>query len=151
MTSEEYQELAPESKTHIINVPGQLILRSESGDDRRWHLFPECNWNQHRAGQRSFRLRPGRLQLWQAQPHHFQDLFGTRRHDNYEREVAPSGHTHEKGVLILSGYLGAKFGHDRLLTLSISLAFEHSYGGIDAEPHRPPNSMPYFPASLDCL
>jgi predicted ATP-dependent protease len=52
---------------------------------------------------------------------------------NIEREAALSGPTHNKGVLILSGYLGAKFAQDRPLTLSASLAFEQSYDGIDGD------------------
>ena len=44
-----------------------------------------------------------------------------------------SGRTHDKGVLILSGYLGAKFGHDRPLTLTASLCFEQSYDGVDGD------------------
>ena len=52
---------------------------------------------------------------------------------NIEREASMSGRTHDKGVLILSGYLGAKFGHDRPLTLSASLCFEQSYDGVDGD------------------
>jgi len=52
---------------------------------------------------------------------------------NIEREAAMSGRTHDKGVMILSGYLGAKFGHDRPLTLSASIAFEQSYDGVDGD------------------
>ena len=52
---------------------------------------------------------------------------------NIEREVALSGHTHDKGVLILSGYLGAMYGQEKPLTLSVSLAFEQSYEGVDGD------------------
>jgi len=52
---------------------------------------------------------------------------------NIEREASLSGRTHDKGVLILSGYLGSKFGQDRPLTLSASLAFEQSYDGVDGD------------------
>ncbi|MDA1271341.1 MAG: AAA family ATPase [Chloroflexi bacterium] len=52
---------------------------------------------------------------------------------NIEREASMSGRTHDKGVLILSGYLGAKFGHYRPLTLSASLCFEQSYDGVDGD------------------
>jgi len=52
---------------------------------------------------------------------------------NIEREVSLSGSTHDKGVLILSGYLGAKFGQERPLTLSSSLCFEQSYDGVDGD------------------
>ncbi|HCP23762.1 MAG TPA: ATP-dependent protease, partial [Dehalococcoidia bacterium] len=52
---------------------------------------------------------------------------------NIEREASMSGRTHDKGVLILSGYLGAKFGQDRPLTLSASLCFEQTYEGVDGD------------------
>ena len=52
---------------------------------------------------------------------------------NIEREVALSGRTHDKGVLILRGYLGAKYGRERPLTLSVSLAFEQSYEGVEGD------------------
>jgi predicted ATP-dependent protease len=52
---------------------------------------------------------------------------------NIERESHLSGSTHDKGVLILSGYLGAKFAQDYPLSLSASLCFEQSYDGIDGD------------------
>ena len=50
-----------------------------------------------------------------------------------EREVELGGPLHSKGVLILSGYLGARFAEDRPLSLSASLVFEQSYGGVDGD------------------
>ena len=50
-----------------------------------------------------------------------------------EREVELSGAIHSKGVLILSGFLGARYASDRPLSLSASLVFEQSYGGIDGD------------------
>ena len=52
---------------------------------------------------------------------------------NIEREASLSGRTHDKGVLILSGYLGAKYGLDRPLSVSASLCFEQSYQGVDGD------------------
>jgi predicted ATP-dependent protease len=52
---------------------------------------------------------------------------------NIEREAKLSGRTHDKGVLILSGYLGSKFAQDRPLSLSISICFEQSYEGVDGD------------------
>ncbi|MCI0894511.1 MAG: AAA family ATPase, partial [Chloroflexi bacterium] len=52
---------------------------------------------------------------------------------NIEREASLSGRTHDKGVLILAGYLGARFGQERPLTLSASLCFEQSYEGVDGD------------------
>ena len=52
---------------------------------------------------------------------------------NIEREAQLSGRIHDKGVLILSGYLGSKFAQDMPLTLSASLSFEQSYEGVDGD------------------
>jgi len=52
---------------------------------------------------------------------------------NIEREAGLSGKTHNKGVLILSGYLGKMFARKFPLSLTISLTFEQSYGGIDGD------------------
>lgn len=52
---------------------------------------------------------------------------------NIEREADMSGKIHNKGVMILSGFLGGKYAQDRPLSLSASLAFEQSYGGIDGD------------------
>ncbi|MBU0987153.1 MAG: AAA family ATPase, partial [Proteobacteria bacterium] len=52
---------------------------------------------------------------------------------NIEREAKLSGKTHDKGVLILSGYLGRTFAQNYPLNLSISITFEQSYGGIDGD------------------
>lgn len=50
-----------------------------------------------------------------------------------EREVELGGPLHSKGVLILSGFLGGRFGRDRPLSLAASLVFEQSYGGVDGD------------------
>jgi ATP-dependent Lon protease len=52
---------------------------------------------------------------------------------NIEREAELSGRTHNKGVLILGGYLRGKYAQDKPLTLTASLAFEQSYGGVDGD------------------
>lgn len=52
---------------------------------------------------------------------------------NIEREVKMSGPIHDKGVLILTGYLGDRFAQEVPLTLSASIAFEQSYEGIEGD------------------
>ena len=44
-----------------------------------------------------------------------------------------SGNTHNKGVLILGGYLRKKYAQDKPLTMSASIAFEQSYSGVDGD------------------
>ena len=50
-----------------------------------------------------------------------------------EREVQLGGPLHSKGVLILTGFLGGRFGAGRPLSLHASLVFEQSYGGVDGD------------------
>ena len=52
---------------------------------------------------------------------------------NIEREADLSGSTHDKGVLILSGYLGRVFAQHHALSLAISITFEQSYSDIDGD------------------
>lgn len=52
---------------------------------------------------------------------------------NIEREVEMSGSIHDKGVLILTGYLGDKFAQDFPLTISASICFEQLYDGIEGD------------------
>jgi lon-related putative ATP-dependent protease len=52
---------------------------------------------------------------------------------NIEREADLSGPTHNKGVLILGGYLRGKYALKQPLSLTASLAFEQSYGGVDGD------------------
>ncbi|MGW8143155.1 MAG: Lon protease family protein [Anaerolineales bacterium] len=50
-----------------------------------------------------------------------------------EREVELSGPIHSKGVMILAGFLGQRFGSETPLSLSASLVFEQSYGGVEGD------------------
>jgi len=50
-----------------------------------------------------------------------------------EREVQLGGPIHSKGVMILTSYLSSRFGLDMPLSLSASLVFEQSYGGVDGD------------------
>jgi len=52
---------------------------------------------------------------------------------NIEREAQMSGPLHNKGVLILSGYLRARYAQDKPLVMSASLCFEQSYSGVDGD------------------
>jgi len=51
---------------------------------------------------------------------------------NIEREARLSGSLHDKGVLILSGYVHGKYGKTPL-ALHASLCFEQSYSGVEGD------------------
>ncbi len=52
---------------------------------------------------------------------------------NIEREAELSGPIHNKGVLVLSGYLRQMFAQDKPLAMSCSITFEQSYSGVDGD------------------
>jgi lon-related putative ATP-dependent protease len=50
-----------------------------------------------------------------------------------EREAKLGGRIHTKGVLIISGYLGSRYGQKRPLSLSSRLTFEQSYDEVEGD------------------
>ena len=52
---------------------------------------------------------------------------------NIEREAELSGPTHNKGMLILSGYLRRNYAQNKPLSLTASIAFEQAYSGVDGD------------------
>ncbi|TDT61869.1 Lon protease family protein [Fonticella tunisiensis] len=52
---------------------------------------------------------------------------------NIERETDMSGNIHSKGIMILSGYIGERFGQNMPLSFSASICFEQLYGEIDGD------------------
>lgn len=66
---------------------------------------------------------------------------------NVEREAGLSGSTHNKGVLIITGYFKEKFGKKMPLSFNASLVFEQGYGMIDGDSA----SVTEICALLSCL
>ncbi|MEO8457411.1 MAG: ATP-binding protein [Chloroflexota bacterium] len=58
---------------------------------------------------------------------------GQRGIVSIDRESQLSGKIHDKGVLILTGYLGWCYGQDRPLSLSATISFEQGYDLIDGD------------------
>jgi lon-related putative ATP-dependent protease len=52
---------------------------------------------------------------------------------NIDREVKMTGPIHDKGVLILTGYLGGKYAQSQSLALSASIVFEQAYEGVEGD------------------
>lgn len=50
-----------------------------------------------------------------------------------EREVELGGAIHSKGVMIVSAFLGERYARNQPLSLSASLVFEQSYGGVEGD------------------
>ncbi|MBA6342061.1 AAA family ATPase [Colwellia sp. MB02u-10] len=58
---------------------------------------------------------------------------GSQGVTDIEREVDLGKSIHSKGVLILTGYLGHKYGQKFPVTISANIAIEQSYGHIDGD------------------
>lgn len=52
---------------------------------------------------------------------------------NIEREAALSGQIHNKGMMILNGFLSGEFAKNRPIPLSASITFEQTYSTIDGD------------------
>lgn len=52
---------------------------------------------------------------------------------NIEKEARMSGQTHDKGVQIITGFLGQTYAQKFPLSLSCRVCFEQSYNGIDGD------------------
>ncbi len=62
-----------------------------------------------------------------------QTFLGKKGLISIDREVDMTGPIHNKGVHILSGYFGGKYGKDEPISFSASVCFEQSYGGIEGD------------------
>jgi len=58
---------------------------------------------------------------------------GTAGIVNIEKEADMSGEIHDKGVQVLTGYLGQKYAQNFPLNLSARICFEQNYSGIDGD------------------
>ena len=52
---------------------------------------------------------------------------------NIDRSTKLSGNIHDKGVMILTGYLNALLARKTHMSFSASLCFEQSYGVVDGD------------------
>lgn len=58
---------------------------------------------------------------------------GNRGVIDIQREARLGGKIHSKAVMIISGYLGEKFAHNKPLTVSASLSFEQTYSEVEGD------------------
>lgn len=108
-----------EEKIHQSYVDGSILLDVEGAEVGQVNALAV-----YQIGDISFG-RPSRITA--------ETYLGKRGVINIEREAKLSGKTHDKGVLILSGFLGRTFAQERPLSLAISITFEQNYGGIDGD------------------
>ena len=129
MIKGEHVEKAIREKIHRLDLVAerirQLIIEGTLMVDVKGEVVGQVNGlSVYDIGTFSFG-RPSRITA--------KTFLGRRGVINIERESQLSGRIHDKGVLILSGYLGWKYAQDKPLSLSASLCFEQSYSGVEGD------------------
>ncbi len=126
---EEHVQKALEKKEYRANLAEEKIQEMLDRDrlliDVKGEEIGQINGlSVHHSGEHTFG-RPSRITC--------QSFPGKEGVVNIERKAEMSGSIHDKGVLILSGFLGGRYAREHSLTLSASLAFEQSYSDIDGD------------------
>ncbi len=98
---------------------GVVLLDAEGGRVGQVNGLAVLTYGQHRFG------IPSRITASVAR--------GKAGIINIERESQLSGSSHDKGMLILAGFLREQFAQEINLSLTASICFEQSYGGVDGD------------------
>lgn len=114
-----YRSNLIEEKIHEMIEKGHILVDTEGEEVGQINGL-----SVYQTGEYSFG-RPSRITA--------RTFMGQQGVVNIEREARMSGKIHNKAVLILAGYLGGRYAQDKPLTLSASLAFEQSYGGVEGD------------------
>ncbi len=129
----------PVTHAHVATAIEQKIYRSNRVEERMQELFDEGTILSAVDGEIVGQING--LGVMQLADHTFgrpsrvtaRVWLGRAGMVNIEREVKLSGPIHDKGVLILTGYLGGKFAHDKPLSFSASICFEQNYEGVEGD------------------
>ena len=114
-----YRSDLPEEKLQQFIDEGMLFIETEGGVVGQVNGLSVYALGDHAFG------RPSRITA----------TYGLGREGvvAIDREAKMAGNIHNKGVLILSGFLKSRFAKDKPLTLSASLTFEQSYGLVEGD------------------
>jgi lon-related putative ATP-dependent protease len=114
-----YRSDLPEEKLQDFIDEGMLFIETEGGVVGQINGLSVYTLGDHAFG------RPSRITATYA--------LGKEGVVAIDREAKLAGNIHNKGVLILSGFLKSRFAKDKPLTLSASLTFEQSYGMVEGD------------------
>lgn len=127
------------TREHVRKAIDEKIYRSNRIEERMQELFDDgtilCDTDGSEVGQINGLsvLTIGDYMFGRPSRVTARTYIGRGGMVNIEREVKLSGPIHDKGVLILTGYLGGKFAHDKPLSFSASICFEQSYEGVEGD------------------
>ncbi len=114
-----YRSDLPEEKLQQFIEEGMLFIETEGGVVGQINGLSVYTLGDHAFG------RPSRITATYS--------LGKEGVVAIDREVQMAGNIHNKGVLILSGFLKSRFAQDKPLTLTASLTFEQSYGLVEGD------------------
>jgi ATP-dependent Lon protease len=114
-----YRSNLIEEKIEEMIDRGSLLIDMEGSEIGQVNGLAVIDLGDHRFG------RPSRITATTS--------MGREGVINIEREAEMGGNIHNKGVLILSGYLRRMYAQDKPLSVSASIAFEQSYSGVDGD------------------
>ncbi len=126
-------------REHVEQALREARLRSNLVEERIQQLFEDGTIVVDVAGEREGQINGlavldlGDIRFGKPSKISVKTWMGRGGVIDIERESKLAGQIYQKGVLILSGYLGAMYAQGRPLTLSASIAFEQSYEGIDGD------------------
>jgi len=127
------------ARSHVERALAQKRFRSNLIEDRIRQLFADGTLLVDVAGEMAGQVNGlavldlGDIRFGKPSKITVKTWMGRAGVVDIEREAKLAGQIYQKGVLILSGYLGATYAQGRPLTLSASIAFEQSYEGIDGD------------------
>jgi ATP-dependent Lon protease len=119
LEEKEYRSSLMEKKIQEMIERGIIYIDTEGAKVGQVNALSVYNYGEFAFG------KPSRITA--------QTFMGNKGVINIEREAKLSGKTHDKGVLILSGYLGGKYGRSIPLSLSATLTFEQSYSFVEGD------------------
>ncbi len=108
-----------ESKTHEMITKGVILIDTEGERVGQINGLAVYELNQFSFG------KPTRITASVS--------LGSGNFINVEREAGLSGSSHNKAVLIISGYFREIFGRKHPLSFNASIVFEQAYGKIDGD------------------
>ncbi|RJQ53273.1 MAG: ATP-dependent protease [Actinobacteria bacterium] len=114
-----YRANMAEDKVRELIAEGTLMIDTEGEQQGQVNGMAVLDMGDYSFG------RPSRIT---ARTH-----FGRGGVTNIEREVKMSGPIHDKGVLILSGYLAGKYGQNKPIAMGGTITFEQSYEGVEGD------------------
>ncbi len=133
------QQNAVVTREHVRKAIDEKIYRSNRIEERMQEMFDDgtilCDTEGSEVGQINGLsvLTIGDYMFGRPSRVTARTYIGKGGMVNIEREVKLSGPIHDKGVLILTGYLGGKFAYDKPLSFSASICFEQSYDGVEGD------------------